>query len=89
MFANGWFTACDGSYGASACWLSHRGATRPSFRGEQFSWNFIRWRHRAYSTMVQIFRKRSHIIIMYFCPQTRSPQYKRTYSAQCWLIKTD
>jgi len=24
----------------------------------QFSWNFTRWRHRAYSTMVQIFRKR-------------------------------
>jgi len=23
MFANGWFTACDGFYGASACWLSH------------------------------------------------------------------
>jgi len=23
MFANGWFTACDGFYSASACWLSH------------------------------------------------------------------
>jgi len=23
MFANGWFTACDGLYGASACCLSH------------------------------------------------------------------
>jgi len=23
MFANGWFIACDGFYGASACWLSH------------------------------------------------------------------
>jgi len=23
MFANSWFTACDGFYGASACWLSH------------------------------------------------------------------
>jgi len=23
MFANDWFTACDGFYGASACWLSH------------------------------------------------------------------
>jgi len=23
MFANGWFTSCDGFYGASACWLSH------------------------------------------------------------------
>jgi len=23
MFANGWFTACNGFYGASASWLSH------------------------------------------------------------------
>jgi len=23
IFANGWFTACEGFYGASACWLSH------------------------------------------------------------------
>jgi len=23
MFANGWFTACDGFYGDSAYWLSH------------------------------------------------------------------
>ena len=23
MFANGWFTACDDFYGASAYWLSH------------------------------------------------------------------
>jgi len=23
IFANGWFTACDGFYGASAYWLSH------------------------------------------------------------------
>jgi len=23
IFANSWFTACDGFYGASACWLSH------------------------------------------------------------------
>jgi len=23
IFANGWFTACAGFYGASACWLSH------------------------------------------------------------------
>jgi len=22
MFANGWFAACDGLFGASACWLS-------------------------------------------------------------------
>jgi len=23
IFADGWFTACDGFYVASACWLSH------------------------------------------------------------------
>jgi len=23
MFTDGWFTACDGFYGASAYWLSH------------------------------------------------------------------
>jgi len=23
MFTNGWFTACNGFYGASAYWLSH------------------------------------------------------------------
>jgi len=23
IFANGWFAAWDGFYGASACWLSH------------------------------------------------------------------
>jgi len=23
MFADGWFTSCDGFYGAPACWLSH------------------------------------------------------------------
>ena len=57
--------------------------------GGQFSWNFIQWRHRAYSTVVQLFRKRSHIIIMYFCPKTRSPWYKHTHSAQRWLIKSD
>ena len=27
----------------------------------QFSWNFIRWRHRAYATVIQLFRKRSQI----------------------------
>jgi len=40
---------------------SIRGATSSSFRGWQFSWNFIRWRHRAYSTVVQLFRKRTQI----------------------------
>jgi len=33
-----------------------RGATSSSFRGRQFSWNFIAWRHRAYSTVLQLFR---------------------------------
>ena len=52
-----------------------KGATSSSFRGGggNFSWSLIPWRHRAYSTVAQLFRKRSHIIIMYFCPQTRSP----------------
>jgi len=59
---------------APACGLTHgRGATSSSFRGGQFSQNFIRWHQCAYSTVVQLLRKRSHIIIMYFCPQTRSP----------------
>jgi len=31
------------------------------FGGGQFSWTFIQWRHRAYSTVVQLFRKRSQI----------------------------
>ena len=66
-----------------------RDATSSSFRGGQFSWIFIRWRHRAYSTVVQLFRKRSHIIIMYFWPQTWSLYCKHTHSAQRWLIKTD
>jgi len=38
-----------------------RSSTSSSFRGEQFSWNFIRWRHRACSTVVQLFCKRSQI----------------------------
>jgi len=29
--------------------------------GGQFSWTFIRWRHRACSSVVQLFRKRSQI----------------------------
>jgi len=29
--------------------------------GGQFSWTFIRWRHRAYSTVIQLLRKRSQI----------------------------
>jgi len=38
-----------------------RGATSSSFWGGQFSWNFIRWRHRAYSTVVQLVHKWSQI----------------------------
>jgi len=66
-------TKCD--FSALRCIknYSDQGATSSSFRGGQFSWNFIRWRHCAYSTVVQLFRKRSHIKILYFCPQTRSP----------------
>jgi len=30
-----------------------------NFGGGQLSWNFIRWRYRAYSTVVELFRKRS------------------------------
>ena len=33
--------------------------------------------------------KPDNIITMYFCSQTRSPQYKHTFSAQRSLIKTD
>jgi len=36
-----------------------RGATSSSFRGGQFSRTFIRWLHRAYSSVGQLFRKRS------------------------------
>jgi len=35
--------------------LPIRGATSSSIRGGQFSGNFIGWRHRAYSTVVQLF----------------------------------
>jgi len=38
-----------------------RGATSSSFRGGQSSWNFIRWHHRARSTVVQCFCKRPQI----------------------------
>jgi len=38
-----------------------RDATSSSFRGGQFLWTFIRWRHRVYSTVIQLFRKRSQI----------------------------
>jgi len=41
--------------------LECRGATSTSISGGQFSWNFIRWRNRAYSTVVQLFRKRSQV----------------------------
>jgi len=42
--------------------LLSTGATISSFRGGgQFSWDCIRWRHHAYSTVVQLFRKLSQI----------------------------
>ena len=69
-----------------------RSATSSSFRGGgQFSWNFIRWRRRTYPTVAQLLRKRSPLIIMYFCPQTRRAvcKHKHPHSAQRWLIKTE
>jgi len=41
--------------------IARRDATSFLLRGGQFSRNFIRWRHRACSTVVEIFRKRSQI----------------------------
>jgi len=38
-----------------------RSETSSSFQGEQFSWNFIRWHHCAYSIVVQLFRSRSQM----------------------------
>jgi len=59
---------------ARRCWrMWIRGAISSSFRGGQVSENFIGWRHRTYPTVVQLFHKWSHILIMHFCPQTRSP----------------
>jgi len=49
------------------------------FGGGQFSWNFIRWRHRAYSTVEQLFRKWSHIIIMYFCARRHEVHSTNTH----------
>jgi len=31
--------------------------------GGQFSWTFIRWRYRAYSSVEQLFRKRSDVFV--------------------------
>jgi len=58
-----------------------RGATSSSIRGGAISMKCHSMTSSClYSTMVQLFRKRSHIIIiMYFCPQTRSPQYTNTH----------
>ena len=39
------------------------------FGGWQFSWTFIRWRHRVYSIVVQIFRKRSQITLFATFPK--------------------
>jgi len=38
-----------------------QGCNQLFISGGQFSWTFIRWRHRAYSTVVQLFRKQSQI----------------------------
>jgi len=40
---------------------SGQGRNQLFITGEQFSWNFIRWRHHVYSTVVQLFRKLSQI----------------------------
>jgi len=37
----------------NSCTIQLRGATSSSSRGDQFSWNFIRWRYRTYPTVVQ------------------------------------
>jgi len=53
--------------------------------GGQFSWTFIRWRHRAYSTVIQLFRKWSQIcsfrnisendnLLVFIRPVTRGPK---------------
>jgi len=43
--------------------------------GGQFSWNFIRWRHRSHSTVVQLGTTFPQTVTCnnIFCPQTRSP----------------
>ena len=41
------------------CWPGAQPALH--FGGGEFSWNFIRWRHHAYSTVVQLVRKWSQI----------------------------
>ena len=51
------------------------GATSSSFREGQFSRSFIRWRHRAYSTVVQLCRKRLQIVIFATFPKTRIFQF--------------
>jgi len=38
-------------------YIAVRGATSSSFRRGRFSWNFIRWRNHAYSTVVQLFHE--------------------------------
>jgi len=41
--------------------IERQGWNQLFISGGQFWWNFIRWRHRVYSTVVQLFRKRSQI----------------------------
>ena len=47
--------------------------------GGQFSWNFVPWRHHAYSTVVQLFRKRSHNNIIFLPPDTKSIVQTHTF----------
>jgi len=42
-------------------YITEQGRNQLFISGGQFSWTFIRWRHRAYSRVVQHFRKRSQI----------------------------
>jgi len=69
---------------ADCCDQWHQGGNQLfiSGGGQLFSWNFIRWRHRAYSTVVQLFRKQSLIIPLYgakdFCPNSLKHARKKT-----------
>jgi len=66
-----WGTATEGYVPETTAWLtSQKEKMQKGYSwqrrnqlfvsgGGQFSWNFIRWSHRAYSTVMQIFRKRS------------------------------
>jgi len=57
----------------------HQGCNQLFILGEKFSWKFIRWRHRVYSTVVQRFRKRWNILVMYLLLDTKSIVQTRTF----------